>query len=304
MAAPVRHTPGSAIDVDGQLDAIGRAVLIGHSAGDGARPGQCRAAKRRRKGKLGAGFDRRRLGVGRSGREHRGEQESRRQTSRLATFRAFSWMKSRRGSTTSPISVAEDLVGLHGVVRSPPAAACVCQVDHGRLPGSRVHLAQALVALDVESLAARHQHRVEQGAQPERRSVESSPRMNASRSPAQQAERLENTVQREAAPSFRAASSAPVRRAEPRTRGRPRAQLLASRLDDVLAPGQPFRRLVGFQPPSAQHHLHVDDEALVVRPLPAAERRHRLSQPSQARSADRGRGRSPRSSARRHRAGA
>ena len=83
-------------------------------------------------------------------------------TSRFATLRAFSWMNSRRGSTTSPISFAN---------RSSASSACstfTCSsvrafsssvVSHSC---DGIHFAQAFVALQRQTLPPPLQHGVQQ----------------------------------------------------------------------------------------------------------------------------------------------
>ena len=75
------------------------------------------------------------------------------QTSRLVTYSAFFSMNSRRGSTASPISV----VKMSSAATASSMRTCSRRRDFGidrRLPElRRVHLAEALVALDRLSLA-------------------------------------------------------------------------------------------------------------------------------------------------------
>src|SRR4030095_8279494 len=89
-------------------------------------------------------------------------------TSRLATFSAFSWMNSRRGSTTSPISRVKISSATSASATSTWSRArleCASAVGgiERRLPELvGVHLAEALVALDGEALAAGGEDRLQQ----------------------------------------------------------------------------------------------------------------------------------------------
>ena len=87
-------------------------------------------------------------------------------TSKLATLRALAWMKSRRGSTRSPIRVEK--------VSSAESAwltrTCSSERDLGverRFPQLLgVHLAEALVAVDLDAAAAEFHHRLDQADGP------------------------------------------------------------------------------------------------------------------------------------------
>ena len=85
-------------------------------------------------------------------------------TSRLATVSAFSWMNSRRGSTSSPISAREQRVGVGRVVDPDLQQRARVRVERRFPELLGVHLAQALVALHREALAAGGEDRVEQRA--------------------------------------------------------------------------------------------------------------------------------------------
>jgi hypothetical protein len=84
----------------------------------------------------------------------------------LATFSAFSWMKSRRGSTTSPIS----RVKISSVTSASSTLTCssdaVVGIERGFPQLLGVHFAQALVARDRQALAAGGEHGVEQLRRP------------------------------------------------------------------------------------------------------------------------------------------
>ena len=76
-----------------------------------------------------------------------------RQMSRLLTLSALSSMNLRRGSTSSPISVEKMMSASYGVLDPHLQQRARLRV-HRRLPELlRVHLAEALVALDLEALA-------------------------------------------------------------------------------------------------------------------------------------------------------
>ena len=84
------------------------------------------------------------------------------QTSRLATFSAFSWMNSRRGSTTSPIRRVKISSATSAWATSTWSSARLVGIERGLPELLGVHLAQALVALDGEALAAGGEDRLEQ----------------------------------------------------------------------------------------------------------------------------------------------
>ena len=71
-------------------------------------------------------------------------------------------MNSRRGSTTSPIRVSKRVVGLVGLVDLDLEQGALVRVERGLPELLRVHLAQALVALDREALAAGQEQRLDQ----------------------------------------------------------------------------------------------------------------------------------------------
>ena len=86
---------------------------------------------------------------------------TRRQTSTLAVS-ALSWMNSRRGSTMSPISWSKMYVGLVDLLDLHLQQRARVGVERGLPELLRVHLAQALVALQRDALAAGGDHRLEQ----------------------------------------------------------------------------------------------------------------------------------------------
>ena len=84
-------------------------------------------------------------------------------TSRLATLSAFSWMNSRLGSTSSPMRRENRESGVGCVRHLDLQQRAGVRVERGFPQLLRVHLAQSLVALQGQPLAAGREDGVEQG---------------------------------------------------------------------------------------------------------------------------------------------